>query len=125
MNDFDFNTTRALRIARGGARRLMDEPGCRSALIVSDPGLIRSGISGPALAEFARLRLRYTVYSVVEADPPEAGIYAATGAEQQNEADCVTGFGAGSSMGVAKLVVGHDLPELNSGSHGKIGSGRR
>lgn len=108
MQDFSFNTTASLRVARGGARHLADrmaEMGCRSALIITDPGLIKCGTLDAALGGFSRLGLRCPVYSDVEADPPEAVIHAATVALQQAQTDCVIGFGGGSSMDVAKLAA--------------------
>jgi len=106
--DFDFNTTRSLRVARGGAGQLADrvaEMGCRSVLIVTDAGVLRSGVLDCALPAFARLGLRHAVFSAVEADPPAAVIHAAASAVRDNEADCVVGFGGGSSMDAAKLAA--------------------
>ena len=108
MTDFDFNMVRTLRMARGGAPQLAErvaELGCRAALVVTDPGLLRSGILNPALAGFARLDIRHVVFSDVEADPPESVIEAATAAARELGADCVVGFGGGSSMDVAKLAA--------------------
>jgi alcohol dehydrogenase class IV len=108
MNSFDFNTVRSLKVARGGAMQLAErvaELGCRSALIITDPGLLRSGMLDAALAGFSRCGLRQAVYSDVQADPPEAVIHAATQAVADNQADCVVGFGGGSSMDAAKLAA--------------------
>jgi len=108
MYDFNFNTTRSLRVVRGGAGQLADrvaELGGGSALIVTDAGVLRSGVMDGTLPGFARLGLRHAVFSAVEADPPEAVIHAATSAVRESEADCVIGFGGGSSMDVAKLAA--------------------
>lgn len=108
MRDFDFNTTRSLRVTRGGAGQLADrvtELGCDSALILTDAGVLRSGALDSALSGFRRLGLRHAVYSDVEADPPEAVIQAATAAVSANEAECVIGFGGGSSLDTAKLAA--------------------
>ncbi len=108
MPDFDFNMVRALKMSRGGAAQLADylaELGCQSALIVTDAGLLKSGVLEPALAGFARRRLRYSVFSDVVADPTEAVIEATVAAVRAAGADCVVGFGGGSSMDAAKLAA--------------------
>jgi alcohol dehydrogenase class IV len=108
MHSFDFNTVRSLKVARGGSAQLAEhvaELGCRSALIITDPGLLRSGMLDTALAGFSRLGLRHAVYSDVEADPPEAVIQAAARAATDSGADSVVGFGGGSSMDAAKLAA--------------------
>ena len=108
MQDFEFNSTRSLLVARGGAKRLAERVaamGCRSALIVTDPGLAASGMLDEAVRGFQVLGLRVHVFSDVQADPPESVILAAVSAVEDNEADCVVGFGGGSSMDAAKLAA--------------------
>lgn len=108
MYEFDFSSTRSLSVARGGARRLAERigsMGCSNALIVTDAGLLSSGMLNEVLAGFTRAGLRFHVFSDVQADPPEAVILAAVAAAQANAADCVVGFGGGSSMDAAKLAA--------------------
>jgi alcohol dehydrogenase len=108
MADFDFNTVRSLKIARGGALQLADriaDLGCASALIVTDAGLVKSGILAPTLAVLERRGLRYTLFSDIVADPPESVILATVNAVHASGADCVVGFGGGSSMDAAKLAA--------------------
>ncbi|AMO24096.1 iron-containing alcohol dehydrogenase [Ramlibacter solisilvae] len=108
MQDFAFNTTRSLKVARGGARLLADSVaamGAWSTLVVTDPGLHSAGMLNEALAGFAKRGLRVTVFSDVQADPPEDVILAAAAAATACQADCVVGFGGGSSMDVAKLAA--------------------
>jgi alcohol dehydrogenase class IV len=106
--DFDFNTVRTLKVARGGAAQLADriaDLGCQSALIVTDAGLLRSGMLDPVLLGFDRRGIRYAVFSEVVADPPESVVLATVEAARSAGADCVVGFGGGSSMDAAKLAA--------------------
>ena len=108
MQALDFNTTKSLRVARGGAVRLaalVQELGCRRALVVTDEGLLRAGLLEAPLAGFAGLGLGYQLFSGVTADPPESIIHAAVAAVRESGADCVVGFGGGSSMDAAKLAA--------------------
>ncbi|MEJ8858798.1 iron-containing alcohol dehydrogenase [Variovorax robiniae] len=108
MHDFVFNTTRSLKVARGGATQLAQSVmalGARNALVVTDGGLSAAGMLDEALTGFARLGLRASIFSDVRADPSEDVILAAVAAARNCEADCVVGFGGGSSMDVAKLAA--------------------
>ncbi len=72
---------------------------------MTDPGVQRSGILAPALAGFSIREMRHAVFADVTADPAESVIAAATAAARQIDADCIVGFGGGSSMDAAKLAA--------------------
>ncbi|CAG2153313.1 iron-containing alcohol dehydrogenase [Cupriavidus numazuensis] len=108
MKNFEFHNTRSMVVERGGAAKLHERVaamGCRSALIVTDAGLLATGILESTLAGFAQHGLRATVFSDVQADPPEAVIQSAVAAARACFADCVVGVGGGSSMDAAKLAA--------------------
>lgn len=108
MQDFEFSTCKTLSVSRGGAARLADNVAAmdgRSVLIITDAGLLRSGILQPALKGFETAGIPVALFSDVRADPPEAVIHAAAAAARSAKADCVIGFGGGSSMDVAKLAA--------------------
>lgn len=108
MQNFEFNSTRSLVVEAGGAARLgprVAGMGLRSVLLVTDPGLIATGLLQPALQNLAEHGVRVSLFSDVQADPPESVILAACQAARESEADGVIGFGGGSSMDVAKLVA--------------------
>ncbi|MDP9974876.1 alcohol dehydrogenase class IV [Variovorax paradoxus] len=108
MQDFEFTTCKTLSVSRGGAARLADKVaamGGRSVLIITDAGLLRSGILQPTLNGFEKAGILVALFSDVQADPPEAVIHAAAAAARSAKADCVIGFGGGSSMDVAKLAA--------------------
>ncbi|GAB7541263.1 iron-containing alcohol dehydrogenase [Cupriavidus sp. 8B] len=95
-------------VERGGASKLHERVGamgCRSVLFVTDAGLIEAGMLDATLQGFARQGLRTTVFSEVQADPAESVILAAVAAARASAADCIIGFGGGSSMDAAKLAA--------------------
>jgi alcohol dehydrogenase class IV len=106
--EFNFNTTRSIHLERDGAVHLakkIQELGGKSVLIVTDPGVLSAGLLDHILPQFEQLGLAVQVYVDVQADPPVAVIEQAVHASQQCQADCIVGFGGGSSMDVAKLVA--------------------
>ncbi|MBI4924004.1 MAG: iron-containing alcohol dehydrogenase [Devosia nanyangense] len=108
MNLFTFSTAKTIVFGDGAsadignlARRYL---GSR-VMLVTDPGIVRLGLHEAALTALAEAGVTVTVYSDVEADPPEAVVRAAADAALQNEVEAVIGFGGGSSLDVAKLVA--------------------
>lgn len=105
---FEFNSVASIRVARGGARELaglIGRLGCQRVHVVSDPGVIGAGLLDAALDSLHEHKIRFRVFSEVEADPPVAVIQAAVAGAAEFAADGVVGFGGGSSMDVAKLVA--------------------
>lgn len=108
MVTLTFNTTASILIERGASARLAERVrrmGCRSVLLVSDPGVLGAGLLQPVIEDFARAKLALRVFAEVQADPPESVIEAAVGAAQECAADCVIGLGGGSSLDAAKLAA--------------------
>ncbi|WP_375739385.1 iron-containing alcohol dehydrogenase [Pseudomonas boanensis] len=108
MRTLAFNTTKSILIECGASRRLaapVRSMGCQSVLIVTDPGVLAARLLDSALLELEREGLQVTVFSEVQADPPESVILAAVAAAKASSADCVIGFGGGSSLDAAKLTA--------------------
>jgi len=120
MTPFTFETTPRIVCETGGVRhlgRLCAELGARRVLVVTDPGLLAAGLLAPAEESLRAAGIASTLYSDVQADPPEASVLAAVAAAREAAVDAVVGFGGGSSMDTAKLVAllhGADqaLPEI-------------
>lgn len=105
---FEFATTPTV-IVRAGAMRqpagwVGRLPGKR-LFVITDPGLVRAGVVAPVVDALEQAGLTVTVYSDVEADPPEARVLAAVAAAQGAGAEVVVGLGGGSSLDTAKLVA--------------------
>ena len=105
---FDFHSTRFILVQRGGSvqlAKMTQDQGARKVLIVTDPGVLAAGLLEKALPQFKKLNIPVHIFSDVRADPPVEVIEAAVQVAQENQIDCVVGFGGGSSMDVAKLVA--------------------
>jgi len=103
-----FNTTRSIIIERGGASRLATQVhnlGASSVLLVTDAGVVAAGLLDRVVAGLAAADVPVRVFSEVLADPPESVILAAVEAGRACGADCVIGFGGGSSLDAAKLAA--------------------
>lgn len=106
LTPFTFNTVGSIVFGDGAAARIGElaaARGWRSVLLVTDPGLVGLGIAPRAAAALEAAGLRVSVFSGVEADPPERVVLAAAAAGAG--ADAVIGIGGGSSLDVAKLAA--------------------
>ena len=106
MTPFTFNTTPSLCMGAGLVRQLGDfvRPVCgNSILLVTDPGLVATGLVAQVLVTLRTAGLAVVVFDQVQADPPESIILKA--AEMARDVTGVVGFGGGSSLDVAKLAA--------------------
>ncbi|MCC5968857.1 MAG: iron-containing alcohol dehydrogenase [Pararhodobacter sp.] len=108
VSPFTFNTTKSLEFGHGKLAALptlldMIAPG--AVFLVTDPGLLATGIVDRVNALLAAAGRSVTVFSDVQADPPETVILAAVDAAQAARAGIILGLGGGSSLDVAKLVA--------------------
>jgi alcohol dehydrogenase class IV len=105
---FTFNTAAGIVFGEGAADRIgvlaAERLGSR-VLVVTDPGIVRHGLLQPALDALAAAGVAASVFSQVEADPPEPVVMAAVEAARAAAAEAVIGLGGGSSLDVAKLVA--------------------
>jgi alcohol dehydrogenase class IV len=108
MSQFSFETAPRILCEQGGADRLGELAiglGISHVFLVTDAGLIQAGMIAGALASLADAKVRVTVFSEVQADPPEHVVEAAVRAARAAGVDGVVGFGGGSSLDSAKLVA--------------------
>lgn len=105
---FTFNTTRSVRFGAGVLGELpalaLPLTGPR-VLIVTDPGMMGTGIVDRAVGLLRDAGLETTLFADVQADPPEAVVLAAVDAAREAGAGGIIGLGGGSSLDVAKLVA--------------------
>lgn len=108
MKGFQFQSTKSALIEPGSSRRLGELArglGVRSLLIVTDKGIEQAGLLRGTLEGLEDEGIPVTLFTEVEADPPEDVIHAAVDIATTYQIDGVIGFGGGSSMDVAKLVA--------------------
>jgi alcohol dehydrogenase class IV len=107
---FTFSTVPHLVSQPGAAAQLGQHvsahfPQARRAMIVTDPGFLRTGLIDAPKRDLENHALTVLVYSEVMADPPEHVVLSAVEIARQNHVDIVIGIGGGSSMDVAKLIA--------------------
>jgi alcohol dehydrogenase class IV len=115
---FNFSTVPQIVSEPGAAAQLGRHvaarfPQARRALIVTDPGVLRTGLVDAPSADLARHNIGVQLFSDVMADPPETVVGQAVEFARQHDIDIVIGLGGGSSMDVAKLIAvlaGSDQP---------------
>lgn len=115
MSGFTFNTAGSIEFGPGRLARLGDLAAARMTgrvLLVTDAGLIETGMVAQAEASLRDAGLEVQVFKDVVADPPEAVVTAAAEAARADGVTGVIGLGGGSSLDVAKLVavlaLGHE-----------------
>ncbi|TFW27291.1 iron-containing alcohol dehydrogenase [Duganella callida] len=107
---FSFSTVPHIVSEPGAASRLGEHvaqhfPGIRRALLVTDPGFLRTGLPEISAESLRTTGIAVDIYSQVVADPPELVVMEAVGAARAFRADIIIGLGGGSSMDVAKLIA--------------------
>jgi alcohol dehydrogenase class IV len=108
ITPFSFNTTPSIIFGEGAVARIGEIAAARlgqRVLVVSDAGLVKSGLIAPALEHLARAGIETALFTDVVADPPESVVMAGVAAGRAFGAGGVIGLGGGSSLDVAKLVA--------------------
>ena len=108
MEPFTFNTTPSIVFGAGALGRLSEIAGVGlgpRVLVVTDRGLVSTGIVARAQDALTRAGVAVFVYDAVLADPPEAVVTAAVDLAKSEAVTGVIGLGGGSSLDVAKLVA--------------------
>jgi len=113
MNDFpafSFSTVAHIVSELGAANKLGEHvsqrfPAAKRALLVTDPGFLKTGLVDGPVASLRAAGIDVGIYSNVVADPPEQIVLEAVAAARQHGTDIVIGLGGGSSMDVAKLIA--------------------
>lgn len=108
MTPFTFNTSNSVRFGAGLLAQIgaitKNEIGSR-VLLVTDPGMMATGIVDQALASFKQHGVEVSLFQDVKADPPEEVITICAEMAIESGAQGVVGLGGGSSLDVAKLAA--------------------
>lgn len=110
MNPFTFSTVPHLVSESGSAASLGAHvaqrfPQVRRAMIVTDPGFLKTGLVDAPARSLQAAGISAQIYSDVLADPPEHIVLKAVEFARENGIDIIIGLGGGSSMDVAKLIA--------------------
>lgn len=108
MTPFTFNTTASIRFGMGLVNELgkIAAPALgRRILLVTDQGMVASGLVEKAETALTSAGLEVMRYSDVVADPPEQVVLKGKEMALAFQATGIVGFGGGSSLDVAKLIA--------------------
>lgn len=107
---FSFATVPTILSAPGAASGLGPElraryPNVRRVLLVTDQGILRSGLVDIPIASLRAEMFHVEQFADVLADPPEHIVESALSVARRHQTELVVGLGGGSAMDVAKLVA--------------------
>lgn len=108
MQAFAFHAAKSVLVAPGAAGQLADHVarlGARSVLVVTDPGVAGAGLVDPVLAALRQAGLAVSCFADVVPEPPVDVVLRAAEQARASQAECVVGFGGGSSLDAAKLAA--------------------
>lgn len=103
-----FETVRRIQCVSGAVSELGNLArglSCRRILIVTDPGILASGLLDAPHTALAAQMEHVSVFSQVKADPPEHVVLEAVARAGDEGIDGIVGIGGGSSLDTAKLVA--------------------
>lgn len=108
-NTFEFATVPLIHFEWAGANRIGELLGekfrQRNALIVTDAGLVRAGVTGRVESNLRQHGFKVMVFDEIVADPPESVLRKCVDAARLADVDIIIGCGGGSSLDIAKLVA--------------------
>lgn len=80
----------------------VEKMGARKALIVTDAGVVKSGLAAGVEESLKALKIDYGIFDRVEAEPPARIVGECAREVCENHYDIIIGVGGGSSLDVAK-----------------------
>ena len=108
MSQFQFQTATRIISGLGSIQELKQiilENHYRKLLIITDAGMVQHQLHLPIIEILERLNITYSIYSNIQADPPEHIVLDAAEFAKKEKVDAILGFGGGSSMDVAKIIT--------------------
>lgn len=108
MSQFQFQTATRIISGLGSIQELKQiilENHYRKLLIITDAGMVQHQLHLPIIEILERLNITYSIYSNIQADPPEHIVLDAAEFAKKEKVDTILGFGGGSSMDVAKIIA--------------------
>jgi alcohol dehydrogenase len=118
-SDFSFVLPTKIVFGHGVSKNLLwelKELGARRPLIVTDKGIISSGVLGNVLAHLP-IDMSHHVFDGVASNPKDINVSAGTGAYRAAGADSIIAIGGGSPMDCAKAIgvlVANDASDIKA-----------
>ena len=107
MKNFSFSLPTRIEFGTGAAERLAEEVksfGAKSPLIVTDKGIIASGILKKITVLMDKAGIKYGVYDDVAPNPRDENVHKGAEAARELNSDCLIAVGGGSPIDCAKAV---------------------
>ncbi|RSL31936.1 iron-containing alcohol dehydrogenase [Salibacterium salarium] len=104
---FTFSSPTTVEFGNGSIKNLGDhvkQLGGTNALVVTDPGVEKAGITQKLLNVLQNSSIPHSVYNDIEPDPDIEGVNLGQKLAEDSGCDCVIGIGGGSSMDIAKAI---------------------
>ncbi len=104
---YTFQTSHKIIVGKGSLEKIIEEikqMNCKNILIITDSGIIKSGVIKPLVRLFEDNSLNYEIFDKVEADPDYHIVYDAVEICEKIKSDLIIGIGGGSSMDIAKVT---------------------
>lgn len=102
-----FQTVKRIVMGCGSIKRIADEMkrlGCKKVMVITDPGLVRTGIVGQIEDLLDKGGISVTRFDEVEPDPSYDVATRAAEKTKQAGVDIILGIGGGSSLDIAKAA---------------------
>lgn len=97
-----------LFFGRGASEKIgerVKQLGSKSALVVTDKGVLKTGILGKIESSLNDYEVKYTIFSDIYSDPDVSNIVSGLKIFNENHCDIAIGIGGGSAMDTAKAIA--------------------
>lgn len=108
MNPFSFELPTRIEYGIGAVEKLgncLDDLDAKKVLIVTDEGILQSGLAEQVLETIKNKGLESVVFSGVEPNPKDHNVHDGAEAAQHLGADCIIAVGGGSPIDCAKGIA--------------------
>lgn len=105
--DFSFSVPGQVRFGVGIIKQIPDElvkNGINNVLVVSDPGVVKAGLTGEMFGLLREAGVTFTLFDQVEPNPSVETVIKALDEYRENGCQGMVAFGGGSPMDVAKAA---------------------
>jgi alcohol dehydrogenase len=107
LKDFEFILPTRIRYGAGVARELgseLEAIGAKKVMVVTDSGIVKSGIVDRILRDIEKAGIGYTVYDRIEPNPKDYNVEDAARIASGEQVDCIVALGGGSPIDAAKGI---------------------
>ena len=107
MNEFDITMKSRVIFspgASGGVGRIAREFDAHRAMIVTDPGIQRTGLDAPLVESLKREHIEISIFAKVEPNPTTENVEEGVALARESSPDVIIALGGGSSLDTGKAI---------------------